>query len=255
MDGGILKIQAEDASAVSSSALYAAADNSSPANEPYRYDEQKINVIGGTKWQEPGAWISWEIDVPESGLYNIGCRFKQNFLRDVQCVRRLYINGKVPFAEAENLQFEYDNKWQLELAGGDEPYLFYLEKGVQTVTMEVVLGELSGSLVKATRSLDNLNNAAWRLLTLLGSEPDLYRDYNIDQYMPDVIETFAAEAEALRSVAQEWVDLTGKQDSNVAQMNQLAYQLDEMADDPDQIPALYSQFKDSSAPSRTCCSM
>lgn len=63
--------------------------------------------------------------------------------------------------------------------------------------------------------------------------------------MPDVIETFAAEAEALRSVAQEWVDLTGKQDSNVAQMNQLAYQLDEMADDPDQIPALYSQFKDS----------
>lgn len=143
MDGGILKIQAEDASAVSSSALYATADNSSPANEPYRYDEQKINVIGGTKWQEPGAWISWEIDVPESGLYNIGCRFKQNFLRDVQCVRRLYINGKVPFAEAENLQFEYDNKWQLELAGGDEPYLFYLEKGVQTVTMEVVLGELS----------------------------------------------------------------------------------------------------------------
>lgn len=245
LDGGILKIQAEDASAVSSSALYATADNSSPANEPYRYDEQKINVIGGTKWQEPGAWISWEIDVPESGLYNIGCRLKQNFLRDVQCVRRLYINGKVPFAEAENLQFEYDNKWQLELAGGDEPYLFYLEKGVQTVTMEVVLGELSGSLVKATRSLDNLNNAAWRLLTLLGSEPDLYRDYNIDQYMPDVIETFAAEAEALRSVAQEWVDLTGKQDSNVAQMNQLAYQLDEMADDPDQIPALYSQFKDS----------
>ncbi len=128
LDGGILKIQAEDASAVSSSALYATADNSSPANEPYRYDEQKINVIGGTKWQEPGAWISWEIDVPESGLYNIGCRLKQNFLRDVQCVRRLYINGKVPFAEAENLQFEYDNKWQLELAGGDEAYLFYLEK-------------------------------------------------------------------------------------------------------------------------------
>lgn len=31
----------------------------------------------------------------------------------------------------------------------------------------------------------------------------------------------------------------------MAQMNQLAYQLDEMADDPDQIPALYSQFKDS----------
>ena len=30
----------------------------------------------------------------------------------------------------------------------------------------------------------------------------------------------------------------------MAQMNQLAYQLDEMADDPDQIPALYSQFKE-----------
>ena len=68
---GILKVQAEDTSAVSSPALYASADNTSPANEPYIYNEQKINVIGGTRWQEPGAWITWKIEVPESGLYHL----------------------------------------------------------------------------------------------------------------------------------------------------------------------------------------
>ncbi len=57
------------------------------------------------------------------------------------------------------------------MAGGDEPYLFYLDKGVQTITMEVVLGELTESLVAASQSMDHLNNASWRLLTLIGSDP------------------------------------------------------------------------------------
>ena len=242
---GILKVQAENAEEMSSPALYGSSDNSSPINEPYQYDEQKINVIGGSKWQDPGTWITWRIEVPKSGLYHIGYRFKQNYLRDIQCVRSLYINGKIPFREAQNLKFEFDNNWQIALAGGDEPYLFYLDKGVQTITMEVVLGELTESLVATSQSMDHLNNASWRLLTLIGSDPDLYRDYNIDQYMPDVVETFRQESVALKNIAQKWVEMTGKQDSNVAQMNQLSYQLEEMVKDPDQIPALYSQFRDS----------
>ncbi len=42
---GILKVQAENAEEMSSPALYGFSDNSSPINEPYQYDEQKINVI------------------------------------------------------------------------------------------------------------------------------------------------------------------------------------------------------------------
>jgi len=241
---GILKVQAEDTSAVSSPALYASADNTSPANEPYIYNEQKINVIGGTRWQEPGAWITWKIEVPESGLYHIGYRFKQNYLRDVPCVRSLRIDGEIPFSEAQNMEFAFDSSWQVTAAGGDTPYLFYLDKGSRTITLEVTLGALAPSLLDASQSLDELNTASWRLLTLLGSEPDLYRDYNIDQYMPDVIEVFRQQAAQLKKIAASWVDLTGKQDSNVAQMNQLAYQLDEMVRSPGQIPGIYSQFRD-----------
>lgn len=65
---GILKVQAEDTSAVSSPALYASADNTSPANEPYIYNEQKINVIGGTRWQEPGAWLHGKSKCRKAGF-------------------------------------------------------------------------------------------------------------------------------------------------------------------------------------------
>ena len=50
---GILKVQAENAEEMSSPALYGSSDNSSPINEPYQYDEQKINVIGGSKGKIP----------------------------------------------------------------------------------------------------------------------------------------------------------------------------------------------------------
>lgn len=54
--------------------------------------------------------------------------------------------------------------------------------------------------------------------------------------MPDVIEVFRQQAAQLKKIAASWVDLTGKQDSNVAQMNQLAYQLDEMVRSPGRSP-------------------
>ena len=31
----------------------------------------KLNSIGGYRWNQPGQWITWKVDVPEDGLYQL----------------------------------------------------------------------------------------------------------------------------------------------------------------------------------------
>ena len=92
---GILRIQAENTLQKSDLSLYPVNDISSYNTMPYDYAKQKLNTIGGTKWQDVGQWISWEVNVPATGLYYIGFRFKQNFIK--QSVRTLYIDDTLQF--------------------------------------------------------------------------------------------------------------------------------------------------------------
>lgn len=244
LENGVSIVQAEDAYQKSDQTLYPTSDLSSPLNQPYSHDKVKLNTIGGTKWQNPHQWISWQIDVPESGFYTIGLRCKQNFVRDIACARALYLDDEVPFAEAAQIEFSYSEKWSVLRFGGDEPYLFYLEAGTHTVKMEVVLGSMTDILMKTADSLQSLNQVSWDLLTLLGTDPDVNRDYGIQEYMPDSVEELGKQATVLAQVSQQWEALTGSRDSNIAQIDQLVYQLTEMHEDPDRIPEQFQDFRD-----------
>lgn len=241
---GLLIWQAEECFERSDPSLYAVNDNSSPYNQPFDPTKQKLNVIGKEKWQDPGQWISWQIDVPESGLYRLGARSRQSYSRDVDSVRAVYIDGELPFREAGELTFGYSSRWQVTLAGGNTPYWFYFEKGPHTVTMKVADGALSVLLRRAESSVQALDQANWALLTLMGSEPDPYRDYDIDRYMPETVEILAEQAQVLQALSDEWVKITGERGANVVQIDVLVYELREMTEDPKKIPELFTVFRD-----------
>ena len=96
-EGIMVKVQAEDLKLKSSSTIYPVYDLSDPLLEPYHHAEIRLNVIGGVRWQEPGDWAEWEIEVPEDGLYVFGFKAKQNLVRGIYSSRRLYVDGEVPF--------------------------------------------------------------------------------------------------------------------------------------------------------------
>lgn len=244
LSGGLQITQAEDAYQKSDQTLYPVSDNSSCLTEPFDASKQKLNAIGGTKWQNPGQWLSWQITVPKDGLYEIGCRARQNYIRDVNAVRSLYIDGQIPFEEASKIQFTYNDKWYQNVFGTQKsPYLFYLTKGSHVLKMEVSLGDLAQCLVKINDSVKILNQADWDLLTVMGTKPDINRDYNIDQIMPGIITTFKEESAKLKVIVKQWVAMTGKQDANVAQINQIIYQIDEMWKHPDKISSIFTSFR------------
>lgn len=132
-----------------------------------------------------GSYVSWQVDVPQTGYYNVYMEYLIPQSRGVAAERIIYINGEIPFEDARNISFtriwtnggpvRVDNQgnqirptqvevydWQKSYFRDDrgyiaEPYLFYLEKGVNEISLEaenepMVLKKLT---VSAVQQLDS----------------------------------------------------------------------------------------------------
>lgn len=117
-------------------------------------------------YTETDSKVTWEVDIPETGIYNIYLEYMTVESRGVAIERSIYINGELPFADAENIAFtriwtdayepRVDNQgneirpaqveifdWQStcvrdDMGYAEEPYQFYLEAGKNTITLEGV---------------------------------------------------------------------------------------------------------------------
>lgn len=245
-EGEQIKIQGEDAAYKTSPMLYAINDRTSPATEPYHHYQVKLNTIGGTRWSLPGQAITWKVTVPESALYQINIKYRQNLVNGSFVTRKLMIDGKVPFLEAQNLQYYYENKWKMETIADDSgnPMLFYLEKGEHTITLEVVLGKWAEILKMANECMMQLNEAYREMLMIIGTTPDKFRDYQLDKYTPEAIEILGRQYEVLTNIIDRIVEINGQKGEKTSTLETLATQLKIMYDDPDNIPDVWTVFRD-----------
>ncbi|MBD5472370.1 MAG: extracellular solute-binding protein [Lachnospiraceae bacterium] len=111
-----------------------------------------------------GSLVTWNVNVPETGFYNLSVEYLIPESRGVAAERAFYVNGEIPFEDARNLSFtriwtdggdiRVDNQgneirpiqvedfdWQDAYFRDNmgyiiEPYLFYLEKGENEISLE-----------------------------------------------------------------------------------------------------------------------
>lgn len=220
--------EAEDAQRRSSPTLYAVSDRTSAFNSPADPVKIKFNSIGGSKWVVPGDWIEWDVEVPQSGLYQISMRAKQNANRGMFSTRKVYINGEVPFEEAANSKFAYSANWNVVTLGSDtEPYYFYLEAGVNRITMEVTLGDYGSSISRVQNTIDDLNALYRAIIQRTGINPDPYQDYFLTDQIPHMLDTFARSAETLREVAENIASISGEKSDKTASLDRMSIQLED----------------------------
>ena len=112
----------------------------------------------------PESKVTWKVDIPESGFYNVYMEYLIPESRGVAAERVFYVNGEIPFDGARNITFSRiwkdggdvrrDNQgneirptqvevydWQKTRFEDDmgytkEPYVFYFEKGANEITLE-----------------------------------------------------------------------------------------------------------------------
>ncbi|MBQ9334149.1 MAG: extracellular solute-binding protein [Lachnospiraceae bacterium] len=134
---------------------------------------------------DTGSVVSFDVDVPEDGLYRLYMDYLIAESRGVAAERTVMINGEIPYEDARNISFtriwtdggpvKTDNQgnqirptqvevfdWQNSYFRDDmgyvtEPYLFYLEKGLNTISLKadnepVYIRELA--LTGETKGLD-----------------------------------------------------------------------------------------------------
>jgi ABC-type glycerol-3-phosphate transport system substrate-binding protein len=230
-----IKIQAQDAVYKSEPTLYPFTDRSTYLVEPYHPSELRINAIGGYNWRVPGQTITWEIDVPETGLYNIGLKAKQRHVRGLNSNRKIYINGEVPFKEMQQVQFQFNTQYSMKVLGGHEPQLFHLNKGINTITLEVVLGDVAPLIRTMEAATLELTALYRKILMITGAKPDVYRDYQLETRIPDLLKDFQRFSDVIVEVATEYEKITGQKNEYTATLHTMAEQLQNLINRPQNI--------------------
>ncbi|MCU9612642.1 extracellular solute-binding protein [Caldibacillus lycopersici] len=239
-----IKKQAELAELKSDAMLYPTYDRSSPATEPSDPSKIRLNTIGGETWKNVGQWLTWEIDVPENGLYEIGLKYWQNSKSGRYVSRTLLIDGEVPFKEMQNLKFPYSSDWNVMTIGdGQSPYVFYLEEGKHEITLEVSLGDLAGMISEVEDSLFQLNAAYRQMLMVIGNTPDVFRDYQLEKKMPEVLEVLNQQRTVLENVSSQLAEESGRKGITTSTLDTLVVQLGSMYEEPESIPERWAAFK------------
>ncbi len=212
-------------------------DITNPLTQPYSPAKIKLNTFGGANWKLTGETVQWDVPVEAAGLYKIAIRFRQNMYDGVAAHRRLYVNGVVPYEEANKLQFPYGNNWQtfeFQNEEGEDLYV-YLEKGVNTIALEVVLGSSAKIAEELQESVLELNDIYRQIIMVTGSSPDDYRDYNIDKQIPSIVGDLTKATKRLEDLSVEIATQYGEDSSLIAKIQNITRQLNLMIKKPREI--------------------
>lgn len=154
---------------------------------------EDVEVCSGFEGREEALYtgeksvVSWQVEVPEAGFYNLYMEYWTVESRGVPVERALYVNGELPFDGAGNMTFgrlwtdggdvKVDNQgneirpaqvesyaWQSAYFRDDRgyetgPYRFYLERGTNELTLEalnepMVIGKLEVAAVTEVPSYE-----------------------------------------------------------------------------------------------------
>lgn len=234
--------QAERYLEKNSAQIYSSSDRTDAATIPNDPTCKRINVIGGANWKYAGQEISWEIDVPASGLYELAFRYRQNTNQGMTSYRMLLIDGKLPFEEADSLAFDYALDWTVQSAGGNKPYRLYLEEGQHTVTLRVAPGAFSGILRDVRKVILDMTQLYRSIVMITGNEPDIYRDYSLEKQIPGLKGGLEDIAQRLEGILGEITSLTGTRGTMASGLDETLAFIRQLLQAMYQIPERVSRF-------------
>lgn len=243
------ELEAEDYVDKSDSILQRAFDRSDPKVTPYSISKTALNTFGGSNWNTSLQRVNYEIDVKESGYYELTFRFRQSFMRGTTIYRKLFIDDVVPFAEAESLAFDFDSGYQVVTAGKTVdgefvPYKIYLEEGKHTISLQAVIGKMAKASRDVERAVYKLNYIYRKIIMFTGTSPDTYRDYELFDNVENLKAMFLQISDTLKQIKADVDAVSTNAGGESEILNTLSMQIDSFIQKPYTIPSRLSTFKD-----------
>ena len=238
-----VKFQAENSLWRSENVIRRESD-ADPKTEPRSGANRVLNVLGGWRWRLGNAAVTWDFEVPEDGLYAITLKVAQNNDAGMPSFRQIQIDGEIPFDELRLYSFPYSDKWYAEtLHGADgEPFLFYLEKGVHTLTMTVKLGPIGEIMTRTEADTAYLGEVQREIVKITGTDPDYNYEYDLYRTMPELSGQLIYLAGRLEESADLLASISNDTTSMENNYRQIIDQLTFFAEDVDRIPRALSDM-------------
>ncbi|HOH18025.1 MAG TPA: extracellular solute-binding protein, partial [Bacilli bacterium] len=225
-----IKHQGENSFEKSTPILSPVANWSSYKVDPYVKFMTRYNTIGGTTWRVAGDFVSWQVEVPKTGLYQLTFKVLQNYRQGMYSTRILSINGKVPFSECRNLQFKYDNDWQnVTLGNEDGAYWFYLEAGKNVITLEATIGVYAQIVRIAEETITTLNSLYRKVVMIAGVNPNEYQDYLLEERIDNLFGMINDSAANLQQCIDQIIAISGERSALISSFERTLYQMKQFA--------------------------
>jgi len=216
---------------------------SDPEMEPKPNGFRIYNMVGNETWQKGNQTISFEIEVPEDGLYKIGMRYRQKWNDGLSSYRRIEIDGSTPFSELLCYEFKYSTSWETEVLGDENgAFLFELSKGKHTITMSVVLEAYAEVIHKLYDITTLLSDISLDITMLTGSNPDPNYDYKFYTYIPTLEDDLDLLINSLDQCSKSILKIVKKSSSISSSLVSTAEEFKAMREDPYIIAKRFGQF-------------
>ena len=187
------------------------------------YDPQKklINILSGEMWAVPNEGVAYEFEVAESGNYHISFKYRQSEKEDSPVFKQILIDGEYPFEELQAYSFPYSGKKMVNhtISVDGEAADIYLEAGTHTLTMISTAEVVYESYENLLAVNDKLNDIALDIKVITGNKVDKNRDWQIEEYLPNLKSDLITCAETIEKEYKKLSDLSGK--DNVASISNL----------------------------------
>ncbi|HIS47479.1 MAG TPA: extracellular solute-binding protein [Candidatus Scybalocola faecigallinarum] len=218
---------------------------------PYESNTYLMSAVGGETWQDNSDALYYEFNVEQEGWYYLALKAKQSEAKaandtassssanNTYIHRSITIDGEIPFAEAGSMVIPSTSEWAVTVLGNDGGYYpIYLTEGTHVLGIEVDSTMLL-PVADAVRELnDQVNDMALEIRKLIGNNSDVYRDWEIESYIPGISDTLNSIADGLEEQAAILTEINMGEDKNkeLTSLKICAQQLRNLAADPDSIP-------------------
>lgn len=248
--GARLSIQGEDYRAKSDSSIRGtsvANDSMTPFN-PY---VKLINATADESNKRIGQKIYYELQAPEDGLYYLSFKYSQPRKAGGCAYRTIEIDGTVPYEELRDVGFPYtgiNSYTNLTLDTG-----VYLTQGTHLLCLTVTAEPMEAAYRELLDIVGEINDAGLALKRVKGNNStdgagvDTNRTWDIDQYMPDLMERLDAWTARLTAVYDTLEKTGGMEPTYVSDLMLAVQNLERLASEPREIPNKLSLLSDDSS--------
>ena len=206
--------------------------SSNTGKKPYKVT--LYNIYGGDNWNTGGDITQWTFEVPETGWYEIGFRFRSQ-LTYVACYREIRIDGTIPFEEMKEYCFPYSNGWIAKSLCDEnqDPYFFYLEKGTHTITITNKVGPMRHTVQSLQEAMDSISTLINKIVKITASTRsssggyvvDSNRDWDLQKYIPSIQEDMTVYKELFSKAFADVKAYNGNKTPSYASALQVAEEL------------------------------